>query len=80
MIDEVTQKPIQVHPGVVAGPHLKVPLTQLEGIQRVLDAGQLAYWVSTRAISIDKEPYRVRIQFFERVKPELVQTVLDAAD
>ena len=80
MIDEVTQKPIQVRPGVVAGPSLEVPVSQLKGIQRVLDAGQLAYWVSTRHISINKEPFRVRIQFFERVKPEAVQTLLDAAD
>lgn len=80
MIDVTTQKPIAVRYAEGVAGFVRVPVSQLGEIRRVLDAQGFRYWVSDGRLSINGGPERTRIQFSHSVDPKAVQSALDQAN
>jgi len=79
MIDQTTQRPIEVSLEGDAGPYIMVPVQQLADVRHILDAHQIGYWVDLNAIAIDGEPAVTVINLRRGVDPTPVQELLDAA-
>ena len=79
MIDVTTQKPIEVRYGNDVAGNVRVPVSQLMEIQRVLDEKGFRYWVSEYRYSMNGGPEWTRIQFSHSVDPKAVQSALDHA-
>jgi len=78
MKDAVTKQPLRVE--AVEGPlsYLWVPLSQLDEVRKVLDAGKVPYSVSEIAIALDDEPEGVSIHLARGTDAEAVQRLLDS--
>lgn len=79
MIDERTKCPFRVSTDGVAGPYLMVPVDQLDSIRKILDYGEIRYWVDSDAISLDGEPHITVVNFGRAGDADQIQAVLDRA-
>jgi len=77
MIDVTTRQPLSVSNDGDGGPYIMVPVTQLHGVERLLKAQQVPYWVDTHAISLDGQPEVAVINLGHGADPEQVQSLLD---
>jgi len=80
MIDVMTQRPFDVRYGEGIAGSLRVPVDQLDEIQRVLDQNGFRYWVSEYRYSMKGGPEWTRIEFSHSVDPKAVQSALDQAN
>jgi hypothetical protein len=76
MTDVVTKQPLKVQTSEV-GPSLDLPYSQLEDVQRVLDARGIYYWVDEHVISIGGGPEMAVIEFGRRGDATAIQAALD---
>jgi hypothetical protein len=79
MIDQTTQNPFRVKSDRIAGPFLMLPLAQLERVLEILDRHANHYWVDTFAISLDRKPAKIVINFGRKGDAARIQAVLDEA-
>lgn len=80
MTDATTKKPLRVSTEGTAGPYIRVPLSQLEEVQHLLDSRRIGYWVEENAISLDGAPYVTVINLGRAGNAAAVQAVLDSID
>jgi hypothetical protein len=79
MIDTANRRPLQVSTEGTAGPYIRLPLSQLDEVKRLLDARHVRYWVEEQAISFDGGPYMVVINLGREGDAAAVQAILDDA-
>jgi hypothetical protein len=79
MIDTTTRAPLQVTTNGTAGPYIRLPLSQLDEVKRLLDAAHVSYWVRENAISMDGGPYVAVINLGREGNAAAVQAILDNA-
>jgi hypothetical protein len=79
MLDEMTKKRFRVVDAPVAGPSLMLPLAQLSRVREVLDSNAISYWVDSFAISLDRKPAQVVINFGRKGDANRIQALLDEA-
>lgn len=79
MTDQTTKRRLAVSGGGTAAAYIMVPLSQLDAVQKLLDAHQVSYWPDELAISLDGEPEVVFINLGRGADPDKVQQFLDSA-
>jgi hypothetical protein len=79
MTDVTTKKPLRVSTDGTAGPYIRVPVSQLDEVRRLLDSRRIDYWVEENAISLDGAPEVAVINLGRRGDAAAVQAVLDSA-
>ena len=79
MLDEMTKKRLRVDDDTIAGPSLMLPLAQLAPVKEVLDRNGITYWVDSFAISLDRKPPLVVINFGRKGDANQIQALLDEA-
>lgn len=78
MTDATTKTPLRVSTEGTAGPYLRVPVSQLAEVRRLLDSRRISYWVGENAISLDGAPEVAVINLGRGGDAAAVQTVLDS--
>ena len=78
MIDESTNKPVQVRTAGDAEPYIMLPTSQLEAVQRLLDENNIRYEADSFAISIGGKPEKIFVNIGRKENPVVVQQVLDS--
>ncbi len=78
MTDTATQKPLRVSTIGTAGPFIKLPLSQLDEVKRLLDDRGIRNWASENAISWDGGPYMIVINLGREGDAAAVQALLDS--
>lgn len=76
MVD-TTRLSLRVSTDSDAGPYIRLPLDQLEGLRQRLDAHSVPYRVRETAVSIDGKPYVIVVQLGRTVDAAAVQVILD---
>jgi hypothetical protein len=79
MTDTTTQKPLRVSADRTARAYIMLPLSQVEEVQRLLDAHGVRHWVEDNSISLDGGPYISTIQLGRDENAKAVQAILDNA-
>lgn len=79
MTDTMTQERLLVSTGGKVGPYIRLPLSQLEGVKRLLDQHHVRHWVREHAIAWDGAPYVAVIKLGREGEAEAVQAILDSA-
>ncbi len=77
MTDATTKAPLRVIPAEGTGPYLRLPLSQLADVRRLLDSHGIRYWPDPEAISMNGGPPIAYINFSRTVEAETVQDLLD---
>ena len=77
MTDAATAKSLQVSTLGTAGPYIRLPLSQVDDVKRLLDTHHIHYWVHENAISTDGGPYMAIIELGSNGNATAVQLVLD---
>jgi len=81
MVDAMRGNRLQVRGGVEGGPYsIRLPLSQVEEVRRMLDQHEIKYWVDSTAISIDRGPERTSINLGWNNDPVQIQSILDQVD
>ena len=75
--DAKTKKPLRVSTDGTAGPYIRVPVSQLDDVRRLLDGHGIGYWIGENAISFDGAPEIAVVNFGRGGDPALVQSILD---
>lgn len=78
MTDATTKKPLRVSTEGTAGPYIRLPVSQLEEVRRLLDGHSIRYWVNENAISWDGGPYFTVINLGREGDAAAVQAILDS--
>jgi hypothetical protein len=78
MTDTTTKKPLRVSTDGTTGPYIMVPVSQLDGVRRLLDSRGVRYWVEENAISLDEAPEIAVINLGRGGDAATVQAVLDS--
>lgn len=78
MTDVITNKPLRVTVIGTARPYIELAFSQLEDVQRLLDAQAIHYWVDDMVISFNGGPEMAIIHLAREVNPAAVQTILDS--
>jgi hypothetical protein len=79
MSDETTKARYRVKSDQVAGPFLMLPLAQLATVRDILDRHAIRDWVDSFAISLDRKPAKIVINFGRTGDAAKIRTVLDEA-
>jgi hypothetical protein len=79
MTDTTTQKPLHVSTEGTAGPYIRLPLSQVDEVTRLLDDHRIRYWVKENSISLDGGPYISTINLRREGDAQAVQAILDDA-
>jgi hypothetical protein len=79
MIDATTKKPLRVSNEYPPAPYIRLPLSQLDEVRRLLDNHQIGYWVREYTISLDGGPERTVINLNPGTDVTTVQAILDSA-
>jgi len=79
MLDEMTKDRLRVEDAPGAGPYLMLPLSQLGRVREVLDRNAIHYWADSTAISLDKKPPKIFINFGRNGDANRIQALLDEA-
>jgi hypothetical protein len=79
MTDTAKQSPLKVHDSTV-GPYMRLPLSQVEAVGRILDRHGIKYWVEDIVISMNHGPEIAWL--FTKGNPDiaLIQSLLDAEE
>jgi hypothetical protein len=80
MIEKKTEDRFRVKSDVVAGPFLKLTLSELPRVREQLDHRAISYWVDSTAISLDGKPHMVVINFGRAGDAARIQDAVDEAD
>jgi hypothetical protein len=75
-----TTLPLKIYAEHGNHPYIRVPLTQLETIKKLLDEDGHVYRVFEYAISHDGKPLTAIIDLDRRADLKAIQTVLDGVD
>jgi len=78
MTDTTTNKPLHVWTDGTTGPYIMVPVSQLDGVRRLLDSRGVRYWVEENAISLDEAPEIALINLGRGGDAAAVQAILDS--
>jgi hypothetical protein len=79
MTDTTTQKPLHVSTEGTAGPYIRLPLTQVDEVTRLLDGHHIRYWVAENSLSLNGGPYMSTINLGRDGNAQTVQAILDNA-
>ena len=79
MIDVRWKKPLRVTRDESAGPFLKVVVSQLDDVRRVLDRHGIRYWVDEQYVSFNGGPLTTVINFGRNGNADAIQGYLDSA-
>ena len=77
MIDIVSRKPMRVEVTKTDTSSIRLPDSQLEEVQRILDSHGIRYWVNDQKISMDGGPFIAYIHFYRGTDAKAVQAILD---
>ncbi len=77
MIDTMTQGPLIVRTDGGAGPYIRLPLSQLPEVRRLLDEHQVKYLVQELTIAYKGRPPVATIDLNRKTDIVAVQTILD---
>ena len=77
MSEETTKARYFVKSDAIAGPFLMLPLAQLAKVREILDRHAIRYWVDSFAISLDRKPAKIVINFGRTGDAARIQSVLD---
>lgn len=77
MTNTTTNKPLRVSTEGTAGPYIRLPLSQLDDVRRLLDSHGIFYWASENAISLNGAPEVTVINLGRGGDAVQVQAVLD---
>jgi hypothetical protein len=78
MTDTVNKKPLRVSTESSGGPCIRLPLSQVDDVRRLLEGhGITYYWVDEDSLSWDGGPFMTYINFGHNGDAVLVQSVLD---
>lgn len=77
MIDAMTRKPLHVSTDGTAGPYIRVPFSQLSGLQEILDRNSIRYSVEEDVISLNGGPEIAVVDLDRKADVHVVQTILD---
>jgi hypothetical protein len=80
MIDELKKDRLRVGNDEIAGPYLMLPLSQLARVREILDFHKVRYWTDSYAISLDRKPAIIVINFGKTGDAARIQQLLDEAD
>ncbi len=78
MTDTVTRKPLRVSTEGGAGSYIRLLVSQLDEVRRLLDDRSIRYWVSENAISWNGGPEYTIINFGREGDAAVVQAILIA--
>ncbi len=78
MMDVTADKPLQVSIDGTAGPYIRVLVSQLDGLARLLSSHRIGYDVAEHAISWNGTPAVTVVRLGRQADAALVQRVLDA--
>ncbi len=79
MIDALTKKPLTVINPAPTWPYLRVAVSQLTDIRRVLEINAISHEVSEHFISIDGGPEVAKIKLGRTPDVAAIQKILDEA-
>lgn len=77
MTDAMTNKPMRVDAGYPPIPYMRLPVSQLEDVRRILDAHGFLYEVGSQYMSWGGGPYTAYIRFGRGTDAAAVQAALD---
>jgi hypothetical protein len=80
MTDFTTQKPLRVRTEGTAGPYIRVAMSQLDEVRKMLDSRGIRYWVSELAISWDGAPEVTTVNLGRGGDAAAVQAILDGVN
>jgi hypothetical protein len=78
MINITTRKPLHVSSDGTAGPYIRVPLSQLDDVHRLLDRHGVRHRVEENAVSLNGAPAIAIIDLGRGADAAAVQSILDA--
>jgi hypothetical protein len=79
MIDVTTNKPLQVSDGGEGVSYIRLAMSQVDEVRRLLDQHGVQYWLSEQIISFDGGPAKTNIHISRRTGPAATQAILDSA-
>ena len=79
MIDTRNGQRLLVSGGGNGRPYIRVALSQLDEVRKLLDRDEIPYWVDSMAVSIDRKPAVIVINLGLEVDAAQVQAILDEA-
>jgi hypothetical protein len=80
MKDVATKKPLRVSTDGTAGPYIRVPVSQLKDVQRLLDQHRVRYAIDEYAVSLNGAPEVAVVNLGRGGDAKGVQRILDSAE
>jgi hypothetical protein len=77
MSRQSTKTPLRVSSDGTAGPYVMVPVSELEGIKKLLNEHKVGYWVDENAISLNGEPEVSVINLGQGADAQRIQRLLN---
>ncbi len=77
MTDTVTKKALRVSTEGTAGPFIRLEVSRVDDVRRLLESRGITYWVSENSISWNGGPFTTIVNLGHNGDAALVQTILD---
>ena len=79
MTDTTTKKPLRVSGNGKYRPYIRLPLSQVDEVRRLLDSHGISHALEEDAISMDGGPYIAVIDFGREADAAAIQAILDSS-